>query len=691
MRKHPAYNLAHILPPMLHSVFLSVPLALLAAFLALCCQPADPGDTLALFWEKPIRILLNVLPVWLLILCAASAFANLFYGAAAAALPLCLLSIANRMKIQIRDEPVFPRDLALWKEAGGAIGAYEIPFPRGLFAVVLLFTLILILLGRFTGAGRRADTGGNVPPRRRRKARKHWKIRLAGSAACLGILALLTLTLFASDDLYNDLGASSPYRLSVVFNENGFLYNFFHQFTTYQVDRPAGYSRARAAAWDASPLADGRSGGGNTGRPVHVICVMNEAFSDITDDPAFAFSDETDPLPALHALRSDPHALSLRLVVPGFAGGTANTEFDVFTGMQTNALGAGTASAMRTVNRNLDSLFRLFRSNGYRTSFFHPGDRWFYNRENVYRWFGAEETLFIEQMHGPDYPEPEYKGRWVTDDYLAGLIEGEFLRAVRDGRLLFHAMTTIQNHMGYPYSKYGDGYEYPPVILAADTGGSAAEGTLSGVDAETRETLEVYVEGARDADAMLGRLRDFFAGQTEPVVLMFYGDHLPYLGENRHCYAALNMDAAKEDGERENRFAVYETPCVIWANGAAADLLDWDTAINALNLPENGRLSAAFLGAALLELTGRGQETAWIAFLNDLRRRVPVVQGDIWMLPDGRAVYAESGLPADKAAARMMEGGGLQAEKPMDANTVNAQIRKWRQWTYYKLQEKKIQ
>jgi hypothetical protein len=31
--------------------------------------------------------------------------------------------------------------------------------------------------------------------------------------------------------------------------------------------------------------------------------------------------------------------ISGHVVVPGFAGGTANTEFDVLTGMQTNALG----------------------------------------------------------------------------------------------------------------------------------------------------------------------------------------------------------------------------------------------------------------------------------------------------------------------------------------------------------------
>ena len=54
-----------------------------------------------------------------------------------------------------------------------------------------------------------------------------------------------------------------------------------------------------------------------------------------------------------------------------------------------------------------------------------------------------------------------------------------------------------------------------------------------------------------------------------------------------------------------------------------------------LDLPENGTISASFLGAAVLELTGRGEQTPWFAFLNELRRMAPVVQKKTYMLPDG--------------------------------------------------------
>ena len=40
----------------------------------------------------------------------------------------------------------------------------------------------------------------------------------------------------------------------------------------------------------------------------------------------------------------------------------------------------------------------MFGADGYRTSFYHPGDAWFYNRENVYRWLGAEHEVFAKDM-----------------------------------------------------------------------------------------------------------------------------------------------------------------------------------------------------------------------------------------------------------------------------------------------------
>ncbi|MEY8385733.1 LTA synthase family protein [Oscillospiraceae bacterium 38-13] len=613
------------------TVRLSLPLSLLAALLlaggvtllALWCQPNSFRGLVSGFLRQPLLIVLNALPVLLLVLAAAALLRNVFFGAAVVNLAVGALSIANRVKIEVRDEPVFPRDLALLKEVGSALESYDIRFPVPQIAAVALFTLALAVLGVFL----RCEP---FPVKRLRG----WAGSLLGFAASGAALAGLILTVYASGDLYQSFQVRNAEYVPSVFNDLGFPYAFCRHFTTYLVDRPEGFSRAEAESWETGD-APGQ------GKDVSVIMVMNEAFSDITDAPAFAYTEENDPLPNLHALREDPHALSGRVVVPGFAGGTANTEFDVLTGMQANALSASTTSAMRVVNRNLDSLFRVFGNDGYATSFFHPGDNWFYNRENVYRWLGAEEARFIGTMENP-----EYKGRWVTDDYAAALIEEAFAAAEAP---VFHFTTTIQNHMSYTAEKYGPDYEFPP------TG-------IPGLSEEVETLLSVYVEGLRDADAMLGRLWRYFQGRPEPVVLVFWGDHLPYLGDNQLGYRQLGIDVFPGPEGQEN-LAAYETPYVVWANPAAAEALDWDRAVEALNLPET--LSASFLGAAVLELTGRGEASPWFAFLNQLRRELPVVQKSAFRLADGSVAEALS-------------------EEQQDL------LRKWRRWSYYKLQYKEV-
>lgn len=616
--------------PLWGSLTAAVLLAGGITLLALWCQPNALRSVLSVFRAQPLLIVLNALPVGLVLLAFACLFRNVFFGAAITNFLVCALSIANRIKIEVRDEPVFPRDFALLKEVGQAMNSYTISYPVAAIAVVVGITALLVTLGVFIG-------GQPFPLARLRG----WLGRLLGCAASIAVLAGLIVTVYASNDLYNSFRVSNAYYIPSVFNELGFPYCFCHQFTTYPVDRPEGFSRSEAEAWESAPSTAGQ------GKDVHVVMVMNEAFSDLTDSPAFDYGEEDDPLSNLHALEADPHALSGHLVVPGFAGGTANTEFDVLTGIQTNALSASTTSSFRVVNRNLESLFRVFDADGYATSFFHPGDDWFYNRENVYRWLGAERTLFADEMEAV-----EYKGRWVTDDYMSDLITNELDSAVSAGELLFHYTTTIQNHMSYTADKYGEGYEFPPVPL-----------TIS-VSDEVETMLRVYAEGVRDADAMLGRLVDTFSAQEEPVVLVYFGDHLPYLGDNQLGYQALGLtQEADWDALRS-----YETPYVIWANDAAAETLDWDAAAEALDLPET--ISASFLGAAVLELTGRGEETPWFAFLNALRRVSPVVQKQTCVLADSSTV------------------------SPLDAGAVpdalEDSLRQWRCWSYYKLRYQEI-
>lgn len=617
----------------LPSLLLAILMTGVSTLLCLWVQPNRLRDVLVVFYHQPLLILLNCLPIGALIAAFSIWFRNVFSGTRLAGTCCAFLALANRIKLVVRDEPLVPRDFTLLKEAASATGEYHINWPWTTIAVIIVFCFLMKFCAGFVGI-------------RRYPVLEKKRNRLIGCLGCVGVLAALIFTLFASNTLYSSFRVSNPYYIPAVFEELGFPYCFCHSFTTYTVDKPDGFSKSEAVQWDGAEKADKTS----KKKKVNVIMIQNEAFSDLTDNDVFTYSAKDDPLKNLHAVQKSDHCVSGHIVVPGFAGGTANTEFDVLTGMQTNMLSTTTTSAFRAVNRNLDSLFRVYNADGYTTAFMHPGYNWFYNRENVYKWLGAEKIAFADDMKNP-----QTKGTWVTDDYMASQIEKQFEDTTAAGKNLFNMTVTIQNHMSYTADKYGAGYQFPPVQTSAD------------LTEQAKTLLSVYIEGVRDADAMLGRLTAYFAKSGEPVVLVFWGDHLPYLGDNQLCYRELGLDAGKKETERTDALAAYKTPFVLWSNDAAAKQLNWDKRAASLKLGKDNTISASYLGATTLEMTGRDRESPWFHYLTQAREVLPVIQIKLCMTEDGRVVHMGD-LPKD------------------DKQT----IYKLRRWTYYKLRYKHI-
>ena len=594
------------------------------AVLSLKIQPNSFSFMMHQFVTQPMLILLNFLPTFVIMLFLASLTGNVFYGAAITDLLVCGFSVANRIKCYIRKEPLYPRDLNLFREAGQAVSSYHIDLPMKIIATVLFVAAVLFVLGRLL-----ASKGGPMGLR----GLIRW-LHCAGSVA-LG--AALILTLFHSRGLYTSFTGTDFFNPLAAYNGLGFTYSFCHYLTTNSIDKPEGYSREEAAAWDNAEAENA------AGKPVNVVIVMSETFTDITDADAFTYSEEEDPISFFHSMVARDDVLSGHLVVMNLGGGTANTEFDVMTGIQSEKLSRATSVAFRTIDHNVDSIFRFYEAAGYRTSYIHPGNRWFYNRYHVMPCFGVQSTTFLE-----DLTDPEILGEYVSDECTTDVLIDRFETDTADGSLVFNYTTTIQNHMNYTLDKYGADYDLPPLQCKVDN-----------LPEENRIQLEVYIEGLRYADASLERMVDYFASCGEPVLFVFYGDHLPFLGEDNLGFRLLGM----ETDDMEYEFSLYEPPFFIWANEEAKAVLDWDAAVESLELPST--LSACYLGAAITELTGLSGNSPWYQFINTLRREYPVVWRDQYMTPDGSVLHELDGDGAD-------------------------QIAKWRKWSYYRMRHKHI-
>lgn len=586
---------------LLTAILLGLACSVVVTLFVLWAHPVSVLAMLGKMLRQPLILFLNWLPIALLTAAFAFAFRNVFFSSALVGLIAGAMSLINRVKLTIRGEPFVPRDISLIKEAADAAGSYDMTLPWFQIGCLVVMTAVFIVLGVLLPLKKSEDA-----PKKRGAL-----VRVMGFVLCLAVLVGAVGLVYSSTDLYNSFETTEPYNLSSVNNELGFVYYFCYHFSTYKIEKPEGFDRDEAASWEtgyesAPDAAD-----------VNVVFVMNEAFSDILNEDVFVFPEGENPMEVYNTLAEGENAWAGHIVVPYFAGGTADTEFDVASGMQTNLLNpaAPSLTAFRTVNRDLDSIFRVFGADGYTSCFMHPGQSWFYNRENVYDWFGADESFFVEDF------DAEYKGSWVTDESVLRELVSRFEEKSAGGGLDFTYAVTIQNHMSYTAEKYGD-YVCPEVETTAE------------LSPEIQTAVNVYAEGIRDANAMLEDLTEFYSEQSEPVLLVFFGDHLPYLGDNRQGYAELGLPAASVTGG-EDPFAAYTAPVLFWCNDAAAEALDFANAIEALDLPADGRISACYLGAAVLELTGRGEVSPWFAFLNEMRRELPVLHNGYYESADG--------------------------------------------------------
>lgn len=586
---------------LLTAILLGLACGVVVTLFVLWAHPVSVLAMLGKMLRQPLILFLNWLPIALLTAAFAFAFRNVFFSSALVGLIAGVMSLINRVKLTIRGEPFVPRDISLIKEAADAAGSYDMTLPWFQIGCLVVMTAVFIVLGVLLPLKKSEDA-----PKKRGAL-----VRVMGFVLCLAVLVGAVGLVYSSTDLYNSFETTEPYNLSSVNNELGFVYYFCYHFSTYKIEKPEGFDREEAASWEtgyesAPDAAD-----------VNVVFVMNEAFSDILNEDVFVFPEGENPMEVYNTLAEGENAWAGHIVVPYFAGGTADTEFDVASGMQTNLLNpaAPSLTAFRTVNRDLDSIFRIFGADGYTSCFMHPGQSWFYNRENVYDWFGADESFFVEDF------DAEYKGSWVTDESVLRELISRFEEKSAGGGLDFTYAVTIQNHMSYTAEKYGD-YVCPEVETTAE------------LSPEIQTAVNVYAEGIRDANAMLEDLTEFYSEQSEPVLLVFFGDHLPYLGDNRQGYAELGLPAASVTGG-EDPFAAYTAPVLFWCNDAAAEALDFANAIEALDLPADGRISACYLGAVVLELTGRGEVSPWFAFLNEMRRELPVLHNGYYESADG--------------------------------------------------------
>lgn len=542
---------------------------------------------------------------------------------------VALVTLVNYYKTVLNGFPLMLSDLTLLPSAH-AVASYAMPKIQlsSVTVCALLGFLLLILLAH------------------------RWRTKLPRRGWSLSALVLLALSLplllssFGSDALLDRTSALTRECLTQEerldrFGVLGGLYAAYAagetaDYSAYNSDTLNRLQNTLYLAQQSGEADPGAATDENAVRP-HVLMILSESFFDVTRLDGVTFDE--DPLPNFHRLSQT--STSGRFLSSTYAGGTGNVELEVLTGLSENLLkesDALTALHRRDgdVYASLPSLARDAQANGYATYYIHSHNSELYRRAETMPSLGFDEVVFSDDFETPI----AYDGYYVSDATLAAEVIHRFENRPADTPV-FMQITTMENHQPYTAAKYGrsSGISY----------------TSDRLSESEREVLDALLIGLRDADAALGTLVDYFEQCGEPVMIVFYGDHLPSmtLSDTSTLYSALGSVATVDtlQWSPEELKEMLSTDYLIWTNYESEPA-------------EDHTESSVLLGAHTLERAGLDR-SAYFRYLNeDAGRAYLLSRPRLFVAADGTP-YAEAPMRYERTLSeqRMMQYDLLYGEQ----------------------------
>ncbi|MCL1935214.1 MAG: LTA synthase family protein [Defluviitaleaceae bacterium] len=576
---------------------LNIPMSLLLIFLISILI------TMVLFYMKPVpttqtleimaqsnflMFFMNFIPIFLILIFLFFLFNNIIAPSGITFIIIFMLSIINRFKIELRNDPLFPWDFDLASEFFGISAS----FPFYYFIFLFLFVVTITLLTVF-GYLKIKTKKINI------------KIRLTLIFISLITIYITNLTFFYNPDIINSLPIEGNVLNPVnQFNSRGFLYSFIFAHNTQRITLPDDFNSE-----DVRIMYQNfeRTDTSNISTP-HIFIIMSEAFDELAMDDRFNFEGFTHPLQNWINIINREDVIYGHIIAPNLGGGTGDTEFDVLTAFNTRHL-RGTTYSYMLVRNYFESIPSILNTLGYRSIALHPGFPWFYNRQNVYRYFGFEHFYHIEYF---DYTH--FKGPYVSEIATMDKLITIFRNHLEEypNVPFFNFTLTIQNH-----GPYAGLYGLPEDYINFNTDINFNENEIS--------QLTNFFHGLIDIDEQLFRIFTYFEEHSEPIVILYYSDHRP--GFTSSIYDILFPETEPLDS-LENIKRLHKVPFIIWQNEAASKITNLNENRNNLFMPENMLITSNFLGAYLMELLNFNGLSPFFDFVNELRTMFTIITED---------------------------------------------------------------
>lgn len=439
-----------------------------------------------------------------------------------------IMPTVDFLKTEILKEHFLPWDMLLAKNADSFttfLSALQIPTPLWcLWGGTVVYLIVLAIL--------------------RPTLPIAWKKRVIGAPILLGCLYLCTMN-GTVRDYYSLLGlsAKAPTDQTKNYTENGFLTAFVLNLSSLNMGDPDNYNEGYLEKVFAQYQPDETSGA-DFQNP-DVIVILSESFWDPTSLKNVSFAE--DPIPNYRRILAENHGGNM--VSCTFGGGTVRPEFEILTGMTTSMLPSGNVPYQQYVFNNIYSYAREFKNQGYDTIGIHTYQKEFYERDRAYPLLGFDEMLGEYDLHAEQHFN---SGPFLTDESLVEEIMYQLEQPHEKG--VFIQGITMENH-----GLYLD--KFDPSEWDIDF-------TSDALSEEESNLLHNYCKGVSDSDAQLGRLYEYVMNREKPTVVLWYGDHLPTLGNDFGVYASTGTitSTTAANWTEEEKYQMFSTPYVVFSN-----------------------------------------------------------------------------------------------------------------------------
>lgn len=465
----------------------------------------------------PVHFLCNILVVLLTLLLALLVKRRVFMLSLVSTIWLGL-AIANFILLGYRTTPLAAIDFYILKPVFSILKIYLTPVQ--MILIVLAFAAVITgIVFIFI------------------KAPKHQAL-YRGALVSIAMTSLATFGLIHFS-IQADATSTSFANLANAYRNYGFAYCFATSLLDTGISKPEDYSAEAmvSLAEDIERESEEEvSSSDQQGSPAdpaqsqqapNVIMVQLESFIDPNRLEGFTYSEN--PVPVFTELKEN--YTSGYLSVPAIGAGTANTEFEVLTGMSLDYFGPGEYPYKTILQQSTcESIAYNLKELGFGTHVIHNNTGTFYDRHLVFPNLGFDTFTSLEYMN---HVEKNPLG-WAKDTVLTTeILQTLFSTEQRD----FIYAISVQPHGKYPSVPLGD---EQPITVSSTV-----------LSEDELIPFSYYVNQVYEEDAFLRSLVQALETCAEPTILVLYGDHLPSI-------SAAEDYMAKGD--------LLQTEYVIWDN-----------------------------------------------------------------------------------------------------------------------------